>query len=308
MPYRYFFESKIHPSNIIPLKGIIFSSPHPFIFNKESVVIPGTLAFLVILVFAPFEFAEMDFISRLILSVMFGLISSFAVLMVIRLLKWIFPGFMHEESWTVGKEIILIFAVLAGICLLNFIAIMASGLSDMPGPELFQLVVLYTIAISIIPVAVLILFEQFIHQRKKLQQAQNLTKQLRKRSSAENEVQPSITKPIIFEAENNHIELQLEPNEIFFLNSDGNYVEVHYNRGGEKNEKKLIRNRLKHFIHVLPETSFFRCHKSYIVNKMHIIRVEGNARNLELIMRGSDQRIPVSRTKSETLSEFLKDD
>jgi len=239
---------------------------------------------------------------------MFGLISSFGVLLTVSLLKWFVPDFMREESWNVGKELFLILTVVAGICLLNFVMILVLGLSEMPIPELFKLVVLYTLAISIIPVAVLILFEQFIHQRKKLQQAQNLTIELRKRSSAFKDVQPDVIKPVIFEGENNFIELQLQPEEILFLNSDGNYVEVHYNRGREKNEKKLIRNRLKHFLHILPKESFFRCHKSYVVNKMHIIRVEGNARNLELIMRGSDQKIPVSRSKSESLTEFLKDD
>lgn len=285
--------------------------PHPFIFNVVSILLPGFIAFLLILVFAPFGFSVLEFTNLVILSVMFGLISSFGVLMVIVLLKWLAPAFMHEESWTVGNELILIITVVAGICLLNFSVILVLGLSETPVPELFRLVVLYTLGISIVPVGVLVLFEQLMHQRKKLQQAQNLTKQLRKRSTSQTETEshlrPSETsETITFEAENGNVELQLQPEEILFLNSDGNYVEIHYQQGEDKTQKKLIRNRLKNFIPVLPKTSFFRCHKSYIVNKMHIILVQGNARNLELILRGINQRIPVSRSKSEALSEFLK--
>jgi hypothetical protein len=284
--------------------------PHPFILNVGSILLPGFIAFLLILVFAPFGFSDLELANRVILSVMFGLISSFGILMVIGLLKWLFPGFMQEESWTVGKELMLISTVVAGICLLNFGVILVLGLSETPISELFKLVVLYTLGISIIPVGVLVLFEQFTHQRKKLQQAQNLTKQLRKRSASQTETESHATPSgtIAFEAENGNVELQLQPEEILLLNSDGNYVEVYYQQDGNKTQKKLIRNRLKNFIPVLPKTSFFRCHKSYIVNKMHIIQVEGNARNLELILRGTDQRIPVSRSKSEALSEFLKGD
>lgn len=284
-----------------------FKEPHPFIFNLGSVLIPGLIAFLLILIFAPFGFAVLEFANRAILSVMFGLISCFGVVMVIGLLKWLAPSFMQEENWTVGKEMILIITAVSGICLLNFALILVLGLSETPIYELFKLVVLYTIGISIIPVTVLILFEQFIHQRKKLQQAQNLTQQLRKRSASGADSSKTLIDTITFKAENGNVELQLQPEEILFIKSDGNYVDVHFQLTGEKAQKKLIRNRLKNFIPVLPSVTFFQCHKSYIVNKIHITRVEGNARNLELILRGIDQRIPVSRSKSDDLSDLLKE-
>ncbi len=282
-------------------------SPHPYIFNVGSVLIPGFIAFLIILIFAPFEFGALEVANRAILAIMFGLISSIGMIMVVGLLKWLAPQFMQEESWTVGKEFILILAVVAGICLLNFAIIVVLGISETSLFESFKLVVLYTLGISIIPVGILILFEQISHQKKKLHQAKKLTKQLRNRS-AENktEVHSSLDEPIIFEAENGKPELQLKPEEVLFLKSDGNYVEIFYLDESDNPQKKLIRNRLKNYNPILPSTLFFRCHKSYIINRKHIIQVEGNARNLELNIRKIDFQIPVSRSKSDELSDFLK--
>lgn len=282
--------------------------PHPFIFNAGSILIPGFIAFLLIFVFSPFGSSSFEITNRLILCLMFGLVSSFGVLLVTRILKWLTPGFMREERWTVGKELILILIVVAGICLLNFVAILVLGLSTMQIQRLFQMVIVYTIGISIIPVGILVLFEQFSHQRKKLQQAKKLTERLRQLSLEKTTDQTSPLNNILLEAENGNVELQLHPKEILFINSDGNYVEIYYQVNDFAIHKKLIRNRLKNFIPILPKTFFFQCHKSFIVNKMHIIQVEGNARNLELIMRKTDRRIPVSRSKTKALSEFLKGD
>jgi hypothetical protein len=287
----------------------LLKRPHPFIFNAGSVLIPGLLAFLLILGFAPFSFKALDLAPRAVLSLAFGLIASLGVLLVVGLLKWLAPRFMQEERWTVGKELFLIVTVVAGICLLNFGFIIGLDLSQSPARNVFQSVVLYTLGISILPIGILTLLEQFVHQRKKLKQAKRLTMRLRQQSTERPSAagRPRSAHPIPLEAENGKVELQLRPDEILFLNSDGNYVDVHYFDGRHRPQNTLIRNRLKHFVSVLPEDRFFRCHKSYVVNGAHILRVEGNARNLELLLRGTEHRIPVSRSKSDALSAFLKD-
>lgn len=261
---------------------------------------------MLIAVFAPFGFSSLQIADRMIFSLMFGFVSSFGVLLVTGILKWLIPGLMQEERWTLGKELILILTVIAGICALNFVFILGLGLSETPTHRLFQMVVLYTFGISIIPVGILILFEQFRHQQKKLQEAEKLTEELRQLFTEKKSGQLASSNTVILKADNGNVELQLRSEEIIFINSDGNYVEVHYQVNESIIQKRLIRNRLKSFIPVLPAASFFQCHKSFIVNKMHIIRIEGNARNLVLIMRQTDQRIPVSRSKTKALSEFLK--
>lgn len=281
--------------------------PHPFIYNKTSILLPGALACLLIISIAPFGFSDVPGWVRVGLGCYFGLIASLGVVIVVNLLKWLTPAFMKENHWTVGKELVLIMSVVFGISLLNFFSFLILNISDTATWTLFRLVIVYTTAISIFPVAILVLYEQLRHQRTKLLQAKTLTDQLRTHFSEIMTNLPSGPSPISFEAINGKPELRLMPEEVLFLKSDGNYVEIHY-LIKEEVKKKLIRNRLKEFANVLPQKLFFHCHKSYIVNGMHITRVEGNARNLELLLRGTEIRIPVSRSKSKDLAAFLNSD
>lgn len=89
------------------------------------------------------------------------------------------------------------------------------------------------------------------------------------------------------------------------MKSEGNYVEVFYRQNQEK-QKELIRNRLKAIEEQLPPTDFFRCHKRFIINLQHIQKVEGNARNLELVSDNFEEKIPVSRSKSEMLQQLFQ--
>lgn len=85
------------------------------------------------------------------------------------------------------------------------------------------------------------------------------------------------------------------------IKSEGNYVEVFYESKNQL-QKELIRNSLKAIEEQLSKKpSFYRCHKQYIINLNHIQKVNGNARNLELIIEHLDAPVPVSRSKSEEL-------
>ena len=288
----------------------LLRKPHPFIYNLSSILIPGIISFLVIVLLAPLSFKELPVLSRFIWGLVFGAIGSFGVIMVVNIMKKLAPVFMKEENWTVFKELILIFLVIGAICLLNFVLIYSLGLTELNSSALFRVVVLTTLVISFFPVIIMVLFEQYVHQKKQAEQVKQLKEELKKSTSAIRESvhakQKNQTAQIVsFNAENGKTELQLLSEEILYLKSDGNYVEVYYKEAGDAIRKKLIRNRLKNFSAILPEALFFDCHKSYVVNVEHIIRIEGNARNIELILRGADKRIPVSRSKSESLRSLL---
>lgn len=268
-----------------------------------SVAIPGLLTFLVIGIFAPFGIRDLALGDRLLFGLGIGSVSSVSVLLVVSVGKWLFPNLMQEDSWTVGKEILLFLLVEATICLLVFFCFLLFDLSHSPPFRLFKLVVLYTIAISSIPIAILVLYEQYSHQKKSARRAIELTQHLRDVAATARLQQSSLA---LFEAENGKVELQVAYDRILFLKSDGNYVEVFYLGQQDGVQKKLIRNRLKKLSESLPSALFFHAHKSYVVNGKQIERVEGNARNFELLMHATDERLPVSRSKSKELSTFLK--
>ena len=282
----------------------LLGKPHPFIYNTTSIVLPGVVTFMLIALIAPFGFAALSVIHRLLFALVIGFVSSISVILVVTSFRKILPNYMQEDSWTVGKEVTLYISVVAIICVLIFLFFVVLNLSTTPLSDLFKKVALFTAAISIFPIIIQVLYEQYRFQKRSAVNALALTKNLGSNSKVPSGVDNG-AESIRFEAENGKVELQLGMDQICYLKADGNYVEVFY-LNQEKMEKKLIRNRLKVFAEQLPGRLFFHCHKSYVVNGKQILSVEGNARNFELTLHATSFRVPVSRSKSEKLSSFLK--
>ncbi|MEM1408411.1 MAG: LytTR family DNA-binding domain-containing protein [Bacteroidota bacterium] len=259
---------------------------------------------MLIALIAPFSFATLSITYRLLFALAIGFASSISVVLVVITFRKVLPNYMQEDNWTVGKEVTLYISVVLAICVLIFLFFVVFNLSTTPLSALFGKVVLFTGAISIFPIIIQVLYEQYRFQKRSAVEALALTKNLGSNSKVPSGADDE-AKSIRFEAENGKVELQLATDQICYLKADGNYVEVFYlNR--DKVEKKLIRNRLKVFAEQLPGQLFFHCHKSYIVNGKQILSVEGNARNFELTLRAVSFGVPVSRSKSEELSRFLK--
>ncbi len=295
-----------------------FQTPHPFIFNVQSIVIPGAVSFLLIVMIAPFGFQELPLMHRVAFALLFGTVGSCSVWAVVSGLRKTAASFMQEEEWTVGKEFLLILLVVATISLVNATVFLGFDLAEhVPMLPLFFQVVFQTVAISVFPVAILILFEQYTHQKQKFQQARQLTEQLRqthlpnvtsetpKPQQSEEPVTP-FPERVVFTAENGKPVVQVSYRDIAFLKSDGNYVEVFYQETPDKLGKSLVRNRLKVCLELLPPALFFHCHKSYVVSGAFITEVKGNARNFELKLKGHNITIPVSRSRAEALKAFLQ--
>lgn len=281
------------------MKLPFLSKPHPFIFNKASILLPGVMTFLLIAITGPFEFQKLTLELRLFFAFLIGVVCSLSVAVTVPLFRKVIPSYMNEENWTVGKEIVLFVVVLSVIGLNIFLILVLFDLTHSSPGSVFQSVVVNTLSIGIFPIIILVLYEQYNHQKKQLQKASEMNGLLSLKAEKSSAL-------IQLTGENGKMELQLAPDELIFLKSDGNYVEVYF--GLNQPEKKLIRNRLKLLMQQLPEQLFFQCHKSYVVNKQFIISIQGNARNFELQLRNIPDLIPVSRTRSEELGRFLKEE
>lgn len=284
----------------------VLRKPHPFIFSKLSIIIPGIICFFIIAVTAPFGFSDLSLNLRILFALLFGFNCSFVVFITVNIVQLIIHPTTFDDTWTIGKEVLLVLFVVFMICLANFFALIVLDLADIPRLQLFKNVVVYTSALCVLPIAITVLVEQYMYQKNKLAQTLELNSEL-KRISKKNSTTQAIPKldPIQLIAENGTIELEIPPEKIIFLKSDGNYVDVFYKDLNDGVIKILIRNRLKNFSKQLPSTSFFRCHKSYLVNITFVSYVDGNARNLELILNDIDFRIPVSRSKTDELTKFI---
>ena len=287
----------------------LLRKPHPFIFNKSSVLVPGAIAIFIMIVIAPFGFQEMPMEVRIPTAFLFGFIASLSVVLVVWGLRKIFPVFMDPDHWTVGKEIALIATVLVAICVFNVLAFVSLGLSESPLSSLLYSVTVKTIGITILPVTILVLFEQVMHQRAQLAKATDLSKsvsafpRLAKPSGGQSDSGPR--GKVLFEGENDKPIAFIEIDKIAFLKAEGNYVEIYHLEGSPRIQRVLVRNRLKNCLQKLPESQFFHCHKSFVVNTHWITEIKGNARNLELVLKYSDATLPVSRSRVPELESFL---
>lgn len=88
----------------------------------------------------------------------------------------------------------------------------------------------------------------------------------------------------------------IDPEQIDYCKSDGNYTEIVTKEG----EKTVISKKLKFMENLLPSQIFFRVHNSYIIN---MNRIKEYHRPDNLVVLHNDVSIPVSRSKK---VEFLQ--
>jgi two-component system LytT family response regulator len=91
----------------------------------------------------------------------------------------------------------------------------------------------------------------------------------------------------------------VNPNEILYCKSDGNYTEIYF----ENTKREVLSKKLKDVELIINNSLFYRVHNSYLVNINHVrefIRSDGQYLVLE-----NGSTIPVSRSKRNTLLQLL---
>jgi DNA-binding LytR/AlgR family response regulator len=94
--------------------------------------------------------------------------------------------------------------------------------------------------------------------------------------------------------------------ELLYVAAAENYCDVFYVTRDVLHKKTLrigisaIENQLN-----AVDATFFRCHKSFIVNRAHVSKVSGNAQGYKLNLKQTEITIPVSRKWNHSLREEL---
>ena len=88
----------------------------------------------------------------------------------------------------------------------------------------------------------------------------------------------------------------LEPRDIFYVESDGNYSTLYLS----ENKKIVVTKKLKEIDELLPSDHFFRIHNSYIIN-LH--KIKEFLKSDGYVVLENNARIPVSRQRK---IEFLE--
>jgi len=215
---------------------------------------------------------------------------------------------MNEDKWTIGHEIGLFTVIIISLTLVIF-GLFYCITSNVGTTELLKIVAMRTIMISIFPILLVVLIEQYFHQRKQLKEASFLNNQLSQLEQNQRDEaiknHPTKDRKIILKGDNNKMMLSTLLTNLIYGKSDGNYVEVYYLQSG-KLDKVLIRSSLKAIEEQLASPDIFHCHKRFLINLSHVTNALGNASTLELVLEHSAEKVPVSRNKSKHLLEMLK--
>ncbi|SHF78907.1 LytTr DNA-binding domain-containing protein [Arenibacter palladensis] len=99
---------------------------------------------------------------------------------------------------------------------------------------------------------------------------------------------------LILHGENNKVVLAIKYNQLLYIKSAGNYLELFYFTG-EKINKELIRMSFKELDEIISDPKVIRVHRSYMVNTVYINSAKktkkGYALNIQYI---PEEKIPVS--------------
>ena len=282
--------------------------PYPFSENaaRKLAVCGGIGLFITLFlgVFKPFGFDQLATGTQWKHAFFFGWVTFVISSLFQILLPKIFPKIFQEEHWKSWKEIVylLVTTIFVGAGNYSLIRLLYPSEITMGGFLQAQLI---TFEVGLFPILFVVFMKQLTLYRKFTTEAAEVTSDLSPEKEKKVAELPAPSQKIKLSGDNQKEELLLLPEQLYFISSADNYVQVQYKEGG--NEKSLLmRSSLKKIQEQLADyPAFFRCHRMYLVNLQLVHSVTGNAQGLKLHLSGIDEPIPVSRHLTETIRNKL---
>ncbi len=104
----------------------------------------------------------------------------------------------------------------------------------------------------------------------------------------------------------NKEKLSIRLENILYIESDDNYVVIHFVEN-EKIEQILLRNSIKKLETELLPYGIIRCHRSYMINPINISRKEKTSKGFNLYVKGFEQKaVPVSKSYISEIEKVFK--
>lgn len=244
--------------------------------------------FLFILFFQPFPLDALDYDNRLLFVTGFGAIYflvTFAVFIILPLMisRW-FPIDDWEYGPTPGQS--LLFLAIASASFAFYIRYV--GKVNLSFYMMFKVLL-----VNLLPLIILIL----LYRYKWLKQAVGLLQDKNKEYLTQIEAYENgpDEEEIDIISENKSDRLKLKYNNIVFIKSADNYIEINYLEKGSV-VKKMLRSTMRNIEHQLADKSnFLRCHRTHIVNASFIEKLLRNYGVNSLKIKCCEDIIPVSK-------------
>lgn len=200
-------------------------------------------------------------------------------------LKYILRIRRDHPDWTLWKWMIAVSVLILLIAFGNYIYIIMIFGGELTARQ-FLWALYTTVLVGIFPVS--------------LFGTANMVRLIRENQAIAGNIHPAMHRP-----EHHHIvdlpvkqsatTFRVDASTILYVEAMQNYVNVVY-RHQDGIASELIRNTITAIEDALTATPVQRCHRSFLVNRDHIMSVSGNAQGLKLELAGLDDfEVPVSR-------------
>lgn len=280
----------------------VFGQPYALSVSKTALLFRsflfGCFVFLFLLLFRPFGLSTSGNLFIWV-SAGYGLCTLQGMLQInLAAHKW-FPKFLNEETWTLGREL---FWILCNILFIGLLNALYSALIGFWAFSLWQLIKLelFTLAVAVFPVTILLLVREAKLKRHYHEQAELLNGKINAYSRLHHNAKQTVSsvQSVSIPSQIAGESLDINLNDLVYMHSADNYVEVFYLRNGVL-EHTLLRNTLKAIAAALSvHTDLLRCHKSYLINFSKVTHISGNAQGYRLHLSGVQALIPVSRQQN----------
>jgi hypothetical protein len=251
--------------------------------NTRMIFAISLILLLLLFLFQPFDIRVLD--SREKYALLGGLIVVIFLGLSINLL--FIPAFLSGthlfKNWTVLKEILwniwIIFTIASGY----FIYFQLIGHFNFSFFILIKVLI-----ISAIPVSILIPYNRTRLLKMHLHSALELNKYLKEKTNPP----PRI---IHLQSDYEKDNLSVDANELLFIRSANNYVEVFW-QDQKGTHSQMVRCTLKCAEEACNDYPFiFKCHRAFIVNIHQIRRLEGNSQGYVIYVGDEQRQVSVSR-------------
>ncbi len=260
------------------------------LFELVMVILSVAVYFaLFFYLFTPFGLESSVYSPGLLSHFITGIIFSLNLMVVLWLFAWIERKILF--AWFV-KHRYIVMSVVINLTTAFSVMIYLNLFAGLPtGWYLYFSLVLFTLTAYILPLYIIIIIIEKYLLKKNVTEARKLNEEFKSRTNESK----SLQHPLILKSNLTKEELVFDAESVLYIEAQGNYCRVCRFEEGEL-KKTMIRLTMK-----LAEEQcknhpqLARCHKSFIVNTSHIVRITGNSRGYLLIMQNVNEQIPLSK-------------
>ncbi len=274
------------------------TKPYPFIANtKDKLLIAfiiGLFVFLFLMIFKPFDLYKFTESEVFHFSLLYSSIPFLIILINVFIFPMLFNSFFKSNTWKIYKEIIFIFEIILISAILNWLFSDFSTFYKKDGLYGLWFFVWTTFSVSFFPLLIHIYFTEKKQSKKHQKIADDISGLKNNGTIIKNNA--NLSNIIEIKGENKNEVFVISIKKLLYINSEKNYASIFYLDDKCKINEIVIRASLNKLENQLNSyKSIIRCHKSYIINTIHVKKLLGNARNYTLQLNFNEIKIPVSR-------------